>query len=211
MRKTVAIFLTAIAIYAIGIFSCYEFYKPKASDTIQPSHQIAKTIQTQNKQSQTQFKKLQQDKFSLQKKILALKTNLQKQDVRVRQLEQNIGDLSYQILDNEQSDTTCLQLAWYTDSVMQVYHVKDSNYQLQTIYTDSLLCKQDSTIQLLQNTNIFLNQELDTLLQSNIVLQKDLKKANKYLVFRKVSNRILQGGMLAIMSVLGYMQLKNLN
>lgn len=211
MRKTVAIFLTALAIYAIGIFSCYEFYKPKARDTIQPIHPIAKTIQTKTKQSQTQFQKLQQEKYSLQKKITTLKSNLQKQDLRVRQLEQSIGDLSYQILDNEQSDTTCLQLAWYTDSVMQVYHVKDSNYQLQNIYTDSLICKQDSTIQLLQNTNAFLNLELDTLLQNNVVLQKDLKKANKYLVFRKVSNRILQGGMLASMSVLGYMQLKNLN
>lgn len=209
MKKTVAIFLTALAIYAIGIFSCYEFYKPKARDTIQ--HQVVKTIQTTNKQSQTQFQKMQQEKFSLQKEITLLKTNLQKQDVRVKQLEQNVGDLSFQILENEQSDTTCMQLAWYADSVMQAYHVKDSNYQLQSIYTDSLICKQDSTIHLLQNTNTILNLELDTLLQNNIVLQKDLKKANKYLVFRKVSNRILQGGMLASMSVLGYMQLKNLN
>lgn len=211
MRKTVTIFLTALAIYAIGIFSCYEFHKPKARDTIQPTKQVVKTIKTQNQQNQTQFQKLQLEKFSLQKKIATLKTNLQKQDARVTHLEQSIADLAFQVLDSEQSDSTCISLAWYADSVNHAYHVKDSNYQLQLIYSDSLICKQDSTIQLLQNTNTFLNSKIDTLLQSNLVLQKDLRKANRYLASRKVSNRVLQGSLLASMSVIAYTQLQNQN
>lgn len=210
MNKTAKIFLSSIMLYLVGIVSCMYFYFPKQKQIATPVIEVSKTIHTQNKQSEKQIQSLLNEKVLLQKNLLQTKTTLNKQNEKVIRLEQSVSSLSEKILcDNSKANSNCIELSYNVDSLITAYQVKDSITHIQFVYTDSLLCNQDITIARLQTSNTFLKNSIDTLIEFQLVLQKQNKKYQRKLAIKSIGNRFMASGILACTSVITYLQIKS--
>lgn len=212
MNKTAKVFLSAIMLYLIGVVSCMCFYYPKQKQTVIPVKEISKTIHSQNQQSEKQIQKLQNEKVLLQKKLLQTKTTINKQNERVQQLEHSVSYLSEMVLsDSSESNSNCIELTYYADSLMYAYQVKDSITQMQFAISDSLQCKQDSIILTLQTSNSFLKSNIDTLLVNQVAFLKQSKKHQRKLAIQTFGNKVMATGLLACTSFITYLQIKHNN
>lgn len=214
MNKTAKIFLSAIALYVLGVISCLCFYIPKQTPFVSPVKEISKTISNQKEQSEKQVQYLIKEKQTLHKQLLRTKQEIIKQNEKVNRLETSVSFLSEQVMQHAETsntDTNCITLGHYVDSLVFAYKIKDSVVQVNQLYTDSLLCNQDSIIVVLHQDNTFLNSELNTLLNNQEQLQQQLKKYQRKIAIKTNNNRILSTSLLAVTSVLAYVKIKSTN
>jgi hypothetical protein len=214
MNKTAKIFLSAIALYVLGVITCMCFYSPKHKvDTI-PIKEVSQSIKKQNQETHQHIQHLQHEKVVLQKKLIDTKQQLHKQNEQVQQLEQSVTFLANQVLDESDSteiDSSCIALSYYADSLVLSYHHKDSLQDIQVLQFEKLICNQDSNMGILLRSNIFLQSKVDTLLSNQMLLQSQVKKQQKQLAFKTIGNRFLATGLMVSTSVLAYLQIKNNN
>jgi hypothetical protein len=214
MNKTAKIFLSAIALYVLGVITCMCFYSPKHKVETIPFKVVSQSIHKQNQQTQKYIQHLQHEKVVLQKKLMDTKQQLNRQNEQVQQLEQSVTFLANQVLeasDSTEIDSSCIALSYYAHSLVLSYHHKDSLQNLQVLHLEKLICFQDSSLSILLRSNIFLQSKVDTLLSNQMFLQSQATKQQRLLAFKTLGNRLLASGLMLSTSVLAYLQIKNLN
>lgn len=214
MNKTAKIFLSAITLYVLGVISCLCFCIPKQTPFVSPAKEISKTVSHQKAQKEKQVQYLIKEKQTLQKQLHNTKQEIIKHSEKVNQLESSVSFLSEKVLQHAETnntDTNCITLSHFADSLVFAYQSKDSIVQVHQLYTDSLLCNQNSIIVVLHQDNTFLNSEINTLLNNQEQLQQQLKKYQRQVAIKTISNRILSTSLLACTTVLAYVKIKSTN